>query len=150
MASNEKEKRNILRDGLAGLGMIAEVASQNPQSLQPEITNVSTEQPTTEISQSIDKGNVAYCPVEYPVSIISAPNSDKTTENDNPIELPEGKNPRDVAHDFADGLAESLEEKQKQETNVKEMSDEEMDDILERLLRERQERKKKRERDFEM
>lgn len=40
--------------------------------------------------------------------------------------------------------------KQKQESNVKEMSDEEMDDILERLLRERQERKKKRERDFEM
>ena len=34
--------------------------------------------------------------------------------------------------------------------SVKEMSDEEMDDILERLLKERQERNKKRERDFEM
>ena len=45
---------------------------------------------------------------------------------------------------------EQEKEKQKQETNVKEMSDEEMDDILEKLLRERQERKKKRERDFEM
>jgi len=33
--------------------------------------------------------------------------------------------------------------KKKQETNVKEMSDEEMDDILERLLRVRQERKRK-------
>lgn len=45
---------------------------------------------------------------------------------------------------------EQEKEKQKQEDSVKEMSDEEMDDILERLLRERQERKKKRERDFEM
>lgn len=45
---------------------------------------------------------------------------------------------------------EQEKEKQKQENSVKEMSDEEMDDILERLLRERQERKKKRERDFEM
>ena len=43
-----------------------------------------------------------------------------------------------------------MQEKQKQETNVREMSDEEMEDILERLLSVRQERKKRRERDFEM
>lgn len=45
---------------------------------------------------------------------------------------------------------EKEKENQIQETKVSEMTDEEMDDILERLLRERQERKKKRERDFEM
>ena len=45
---------------------------------------------------------------------------------------------------------EKEKENQIQETKVSEMTDEEMDDILERLLRERQERKKKREKDFEM
>lgn len=45
-----------------------------------------------------------------------------------------------------------MQEKEKRikEERVKKMSDEEMDDILERLLKECQERKKKRERDFEM